>query len=226
MAKKLSKESVIMAFLDASFFYSPGAASLSDIATRLGVKKASLYNHFSSREDIVHQATDFCSEYLKALSFIPQNIESVINKYSAESVFKGISTNYIKMHGQKPLFQIYTFIQAQKYFSAESANVAEQCDLRLAKQVEKVLNLLCSAQKLPQMSEQKIEIASRWFARSLRTILSRCLLKKKKIVVENPDYGEGELFDLPESNEWFKEALPLAEEFTALLDGQAFCPRL
>ena len=42
MEKKLSKESIIMAMLNASFTYSAGAASLSDIAGLLGVKNASL----------------------------------------------------------------------------------------------------------------------------------------------------------------------------------------
>lgn len=77
MSEKITKESIIKSLLDTAFYKSAGGTSLSDIAESLGIKKASLYNHFESRSDIIEQTTSSCAEYLKSISFIPAEIENV-----------------------------------------------------------------------------------------------------------------------------------------------------
>ena len=57
MSEKITKESIIKSLLDTAFYKSAGGTSLSDIAESLGIKKASLYNHFESRSDIIERAT-------------------------------------------------------------------------------------------------------------------------------------------------------------------------
>ena len=55
MSEKLSRDTIIKAVLDTAFARSTGATSLADIANTLHVKKASLYNHFNNREDLITQ---------------------------------------------------------------------------------------------------------------------------------------------------------------------------
>ena len=50
--KNISQEKIIQAFLASAFEKSAGATSLSDIAEYLEIKKASLYNHFPSKQAI------------------------------------------------------------------------------------------------------------------------------------------------------------------------------
>lgn len=121
MSEKITKESIIKSLLDTAFYKSAGGTSLSDIAESLGIKKASLYNHFESRSDIIEQTTSSCAEYLKSISFIPAEIENVAKKYPVETVLKGIVSRYVKMHEKAPLFQIYTFVESQKYFDIKTA---------------------------------------------------------------------------------------------------------
>ena len=81
MAEHVNKDLIIKAFLDCVFYKSTGSTSLSNIADRLHVKKASLYNHFNGRDDIIFQTTQSCSDYIKEINFIPENYESVAEKY-------------------------------------------------------------------------------------------------------------------------------------------------
>ncbi|MCR5319132.1 MAG: TetR/AcrR family transcriptional regulator [Treponema sp.] len=205
MEKKLSKESIIMAMLNASFTYSAGAASLSDIAGLLGVKKASLYNHFNGRDDIVAKTTDFCADYMRAVSFLPHNIKELVQKYPAVSVFKGIARSFFKMHTQEPLFQVYTFVHTQKFFSAKAASVAKESLAKLCSQVEQIIELLVEEQKFTSLSKSSaVELAKR-YSEGIQSLLCEYLVERKILVMQNPASGEGELFALPETSPVLKE---------------------
>ena len=193
MAGKLSKEEIMKALLDASFFRSTGATSLSDVAEQLGVKKASLYNHFESRDDIVAQTMDFCAEYIRSINFKPDDIASVAQKYSAETVLKGIVNRYFRMHEKTPLFQIYTFIESQKYFFKIAADVVKEENEKLISQTMEVFSALYQNNKL-KIPSFKMQMYATWFCSGITEQLSLYLMPKKQQIMENPAIGEGELF--------------------------------
>ena len=200
MGKKISQEEIVMALVDISFFKSAGATSLSDIADKLGIKKASLYNHFENREAIVEGAFKFCSDYLGAINILPPDLNAVTKKYSAASVIKGIMDRYFKMHEKKPLFQIYTFVESQKYFSRTAAEIIARESRRFESQTEKLFDALMSNGKIYIPSAYK-KGCIQWLCNGINSILSATLMQRKRMVMENPASGEGELFSLPpESN--------------------------
>lgn len=200
MGEKLNKDSVVKALLEASFARSVGATSLADVAGVLGIKKASLYNHFESRKDLVDQTTASCKEYIEQISFIPDNISEVAKKYTAESVLRGIVSRYVKMHEKTPLFQIYTFVESQKYFDAEAADIIMRQKEKLVSQCARALTALADQAKV-SLTHETIPAAALWFCSGLNDLLSQYLLERKKLVMQNPRAGEGELFDLPAPDE-------------------------
>jgi len=218
MEKKLSRESIIMAMLNASFTYSAGAASLSDIASSLGVKKASLYNHFNGRDDIVAKTTAFCADYMRAVSFVPHNIREIVQKYPAATTFKGIARSFFKMHTQEPLFQIYTFVHSQKFFSAKSAAVARESSERLSSQVELILKQLLEAKKIRVMMPNTISDLGKQFSAGIQSLLCDYLVERKILVMQNPASGEGELFALPDNSSVLKDLDTLVTSFFAKIE--------
>ena len=64
--KNISQEKIIQAFIASAFEKSAGGTSLADISESLEIKKASLYNHFSSRDEMYAAAVDFCGKKLEA----------------------------------------------------------------------------------------------------------------------------------------------------------------
>lgn len=216
MSEKITKESIIKSLLDTAFYKSAGGTSLSDIAESLGIKKASLYNHFESRSDIIEQTTSSCAEYLKSISFIPAEIENVAKKYPVETVLKGIVSRYVKMHEKAPLFQIYTFVESQKYFDIKTAQIIKEENEKLESQTEIVLECLLNLEKIKITKEQIPEI-SKWFCAGINDFLNRRLLERKQAVVQNPKSGEGELFTLQSDDKGIDEINRLVEQFSRLL---------
>lgn len=213
MGKKISQEEIVMALVDISFFKSTGATSLSDIAERLGIKKASLYNHFESRDAIVKAAFKFCGEYLSSITFLPPDLESVTKKYSAASVLKGITKRYFKMHEKRPLFQIYTFVESQKYFSKDAAEIVVREEKRLHEQTEVLFKSLSNNGKI-FLPEAYKNSCIQWLLSGITSLLSDQLMQKKRLIVENPASGEGELFSLPVDDSALEDLDRLIDDYT------------
>lgn len=216
MADKITADKVIRAFLDASFMRSEGNTSLADIADILHIKKASLYNHFESRDDIVEKTLESCADYLAAISFIPGDISSVANKYPAETVLKGIITRYVKMHEKSPLFQIYTFVESMKYFNRRATEIIADENKKLVEQTEKTLVELSKVGKI-SIAEDKIRTTSKWFVAGINDLLSNYLMTRKQVVMTSPQTGEGELFQLEPDEKGIEKINILVEEFCRMI---------
>ncbi len=216
MGVKVSKDDIIKALLDEAFMRSAGETSLKDISDKIGIKKASLYNHFESREDIIKQTFASCAEYIEAITFTPKDIDAVTKKYPAQVVFKGIVNRYFKMHEKAPLFQIYTFVESQKYFSSEAAKIVEKQDAKILSDTQTVLKSLVSFGKL-QLSDDAIQGASRWFCSGIKNMLESYLQDRKELVANSPASGEGELFSLPAEGKGLDKVDAFIDAFIALI---------
>ncbi|HBG66201.1 MAG TPA: hypothetical protein DDW78_06990 [Treponema sp.] len=216
MSERITKDDIIRALLDASFFCSAGATSLKDVADRLGIKKASLYNHFASRDDLFRQATASCAEYIDAITFAPPDIQGVAKKYPAETVLKGIVNRYFRMHEKTPLFQIYTFVESQKYFSKEAADIVSAENSKLIAQTDAVLEALRAAQKIT-LPKERVHGTSVCFCAAVRDFLNQYLMERKVIVAANPDSGEGQLFAPPPDGHGLEQVNACIGSFAALL---------
>ena len=88
-SKNISREKIISAFLFCAFDKNVGATSLQDIAEYLGIKKASLYNHFQGRDEMYAETLAYCGSQMEALNFIPENFMKLdlFQKKSLTDVF-------------------------------------------------------------------------------------------------------------------------------------------
>ncbi|MCH5291175.1 MAG: TetR/AcrR family transcriptional regulator [Treponema sp.] len=216
MPEKKTKDEIIRALLDTAFFRSTGATSLSHVATQLSLKKASLYNHFNSRDDLLAQTMQMCASYIDEITFIPKNTAYVAQKYSAEVVLKGIANRYFKMHEKAPLFQVYTFVESQKYFVAEAADIVKKEHQKLIDQTKIVLEALRAKKKLSLRAEQ-IPAAADWFCSGITDALNRYLLERKQVIMHNPATGEGELFSVPVDEQMLKTAETFVHNFIVMI---------
>lgn len=216
MTERVSNQDIIDALLETSFMRSTGSTSLSDIASRLGIKKASLYNHFESRDAIIRGTMDYCAQCLSQITFVPSDLESVTEKYPPETVLKGIVNRWFKMHEKTPLFQIYTFVQSQKYYSQQASQICADGMSKIIDQTNMVVSLLWQKGKLNMNSDQ-LKDCSAWFCHSITNLMDLYLQKRKQVVMQNPDTGAGSLFSLPTDEENLKQVDHLVEQFVNFL---------
>ena len=159
MAKKrIDRDKIIQAFLTCAFEKSAGAVSLADIASLLGVNKASLYNHFSSRDAICEAAIDFCAEYMSGVRFIPESADSLAPLSFSDALAK-IVKQYFRSYEIEPLFQMYAFIHSSKFFSSEAFRAAERETQKIADDTASFIARFAAEGKLPG-TESKAEQTS------------------------------------------------------------------
>ena len=149
MAKKrIDRDKIIQAFLTCAFEKSAGAVSLADIASLLGVNKASLYNHFSSRDAICEAAIDFCADYMSGVRFIPESADSLAPLSFSDALAK-IVKQYFRSYEIEPLFQMYAFIHSSKFFSSEAYRAAKRETQKIADDTASFIARFAAEGKLP-----------------------------------------------------------------------------
>lgn len=193
--KKISREKIIEALLSSAFDKSAEGTSLADIADVLGIKKASLYNHFENRDAIISAALAYSSQYLARVTFVPPDTDAVAAKYSPETIFKGIVNRYITMYEREPLFQIYIFLQSEKYFTYKAVEILNTQKETMISGTIKLLQSLAAAGKLQH--RQSFGPAAVWFCNAVLQLLDSYLAERKETIRQNPESGAGSLFALP-----------------------------
>ena len=97
--KNISQEKIIQSFLSSSFNKSAGSTSLADIADDLEIKKASLYNHFSSKEEMYDSTIEYCKKEISSIPFLTEKtISSIIsNKITFPTLLKRLISKYFNL---------------------------------------------------------------------------------------------------------------------------------
>ena len=217
--KNISQEKIIQAFLASAFEKSAGATSLSDIADYLEIKKASLYNHFQSR-DAMYEATVYhCGKCIEEISFLPEkSLENIkTNKSTASQVFKKFITRYFELYDSEPLFQVYTFIRTEQYFNREELNIVQNELKKINDEVFSIIKVLTECGKLSNRNEKELkELAS-----SITVVIIQqrdfYIATRKETVRQNPDCGAGSLFALPTDDKALSGAVKLVENLIKII---------
>lgn len=218
MAKteKVTREKIILAFLDSAFVKNAGGTALSDVADRLGIKKASLYNHYESRDAMVEDCIRWCGDYYRKTYFIPTDIDSISQRYPAENVMKAIVNRWFKMNEKEPLMQIYSFIESEKYISTEAANIALETREKLVNQTKQALRSLGAAGKIIDLEENDLDTLARIMTSIAISSLDEYIVSKKIEIRSNPEGGKGSLFESQNESD-FSRIDALVTTFCSLL---------
>ena len=215
-SEKVTREKIILAFLDSCFAKNAGGTSLSDVADRLGIKKASLYNHYESRDAMVEDCIRWCGDYYRKTYFIPTDIDSISQRYPAENVMKAIINRWFKMNEKEPLIQIYSFIESEKYISTAAAKIAQETREKLVTQTKLALRSLAKAGKIIDLEENDLETLSKIMTSIAMSNLDDYIVAKKIEIRSNPESGEGSLFESKNDSD-FSAVDELVNTFCSML---------
>ena len=212
--KKITREKIINAFLFCAFDKSAGATSLADIADYLEIKKASLYNHFESKEEMYSATLEYCRDFLAETKFLPDSLvtERTFTAYKIEEVFSTLIKNYIHIYEAEPLFQIYVFIHTEQYFNKTASEIVDVERAKMEYSVSQVLLAYCN-QKKKELSTVEVDCAVRWYSSCLMNQIDQYIMHKKEIVRQNPECGAGSLFALPTDEDALNRIFTLSENY-------------
>ena len=199
MAKKaVSAQSIVESALFSAFKNGMGETSLADIAQDLGIKKASLYNYFAGKEEILAALCSYCSDFYAKVNIFEQEIFAKINSTNSEKLFKKAVDSYIKAHEAEPLFQIYTLVASEKYFDKNFLDIYEAQRRKVFEQSFLFFKIASAQTKgSAQQSDELLERHSDFFTDGILTRLDLYIAQKKETIRRNPECDAGSLFALP-----------------------------
>ena len=208
--KNISQEKIIQAFLSSAFDKSAGATSLADVADSLEIKKASLYNHFESRDAMYDASLDYCAQQIMNVEFATEKICETINsgKITVPAALKKLISRYFSLFDSEPLFKMYVFVHTEQYFNVKALKILQ---IQIEKITEDIKALLTSYFKSKPEKEIK-DLASACTSLILQQ-LDAYIAVRKETIRQNPETGAGSLFELPSDNNIINKAAKLVEAF-------------
>ena len=71
---------------------------MADIAEYLGIKKASLYNHFESREIMYEKTLNYCRRAINTFAFLPEKYitQDLFEKDDVFTVFNSLIKRFVQ----------------------------------------------------------------------------------------------------------------------------------
>ena len=204
--KNISQEKIIQAFLTSSFDKSAGATSLADVADSLEIKKASLYNHFDSREAMYDATIAYCDQQIGQVDFLTQKVQEAVaaGKTTVPAAIKKLIARYFALFDSEPLFKMYVFVHTEQYFNAAALKIVQN-------QIEKIND---DIKKLVETKEVAASLTS-----IILQQLDAYIAVRKETIRQNPETGAGSLFELPSDNNIINKAGKFAETFLMSVKG-------
>lgn len=211
--KNISQEKIIQAFLSSAFDKSAGATSLADVADSLEIKKASLYNHFESRDAMYAASLDYCVQEIGKVEFITQKqLDSYLaGKMTLQSLFKKLISRYFALFDSEPLFKMYVFVHSEQYFNAKALKIVQNQIEKITDDIKGFLPVNVSR------PEKEIKDLASVISSLIMQQLDAYIALRKETVRQNPETGAGSLFELPSDNNVINKASRLVEGFLTLI---------
>ena len=211
--KNISQEKIIQAFIASAFDKSAGASSLADVADILEIKKASLYNHFESRDAMYAATLTHCAKEIEAVGFLQEKTLEGIKggKTAPSAVFKKLITRYTELFENEPLFQIYVFVHTEQYFNLEAFKIVEGENNKICDAIKDVLSALVAAKKIAKKTDKELKDIAAELAAIIIQHRDFYIAARKETVRQNPDSKAGGLFALPTDEAALTRTLKLVD---------------
>ena len=121
------KEEIILTTLELAAEKGLAGVSMSMIADKIGIKKPSLYKHFSSKEEIVETMYQFLREQSKKnVNIKPVDFSQLFQGKTAYEVLQGVVQGYVNMNHQEKLLTFYKVIYSERSIQPMAARIVAE----------------------------------------------------------------------------------------------------
>ena len=128
------KKEIINATLELAAENGLGTVSMQQIADKIGITKASLYNHYSSREQIVDAMYEYLREASKQRAGIGDvDYDELFDGRSLRDILYGAVENYRRISTDPQMFLFYKVIMSERSINSTAAEI-------MAKETKTMIN--------------------------------------------------------------------------------------
>ena len=167
-------EEIVLAALDLAAQKGLGNVSMSQIAEKAGIRKASLYNHFSSKEEIIGEMYLYLRE--KAKETLPKGVDmgELMEKKSAREILLTSVKNYAKMNEDENMRRFYKLIYSQRAIESAAAKIMAEETRRMIDATKALFYALDAHGKF-LWQDKDIDMSATAFAMGIHSILDYML---------------------------------------------------
>lgn len=163
------KTEIIFATLELAAEHGLRAVSMQQIADKVGIKKASVYNHFASREEIVEAMYTFLREQSKVnAATAPMGFEELFAGRTLKEILILVVNSYKSMSTSPEMYTFYKIIMSERSMDKAAAEI-------MAMETEKMIGattmLFYALQAKGYMDIKNIETAAYSFAMGIHSII-------------------------------------------------------
>lgn len=166
-----AKEKILQAALELGAERGLANLSLSAIAEKVGIRKATIYSHFKSKAEIMDALYDYLREKsLKAMQDGPIDYEKMVDGKSAEGILGLAVTRYQTLTSSKEMIIFYKLIYSERVFNTSAAKIMAMETTRMEMATRQLFYVLQSHQLL---KFENIVSAATIFSMTVHGLLDR-----------------------------------------------------
>ena len=124
MSKRNTKEEIILATLELAAENGLGSVSMQQIADRVGIRKASLYNHYQSKDEIVEAMYGTIRQASKDRASISDtDYDALVNGHTLREVLTAAVGSYKRIVDDPQMNLFYRVVMNEKTVSPVAAEI-------------------------------------------------------------------------------------------------------
>lgn len=163
------KEEIILVTLELAAINGLSNVSMAQIAKKMGIQKPSLYNHFTSKEEIISEMYQYLRDKSKEqllLADIDYG-EFVKGKSMEEALWQSVS-NYTKITSENKMFSFYRVIYSERAVNPTAAKIMAEETRRM---ILATKNLFYALQVHQRICVKDIDMAATSFAMTIHAMM-------------------------------------------------------
>ena len=117
------RREIVYATLELAAENGLGTVSMQQIADKVGIRKASLYNHFSSRDEIVETMYDILRQASKERGSITVDYEVLVSNGSMKDILLNAVDSYQRIVNDPQMSQFYKIVMSERPISKMASEI-------------------------------------------------------------------------------------------------------
>jgi AcrR family transcriptional regulator len=166
------KEEIIYAALELASEHGSSAVTLGMIADRVGIKKPSLYNHFSSKEEILNAMYSFLREEAQKRKPLSSDNPAEIKEKSLKALLMDSLTDYIGFLSDKDILSFFRLLYSERSLSPGAAQIMTEETERM---ISSTKNFFYSLVVHGKMKNEDVDTAALSYAMTIHSLVDRQL---------------------------------------------------
>ena len=169
MTGKNRKEEIIYATLELASVHGLKGVTMAQIAEQAGIKAPSLYNHFSSKEELIREMYTYLREQAqKNNQQINVDYAKLFEEKSLEEILLSSAAIYVGMVSNKNMLQFFKVLYSERSTNATAAKIMVEETERMLAQTRDLFYALAVHGKI---SNQNADMAAMTYALTIHSLI-------------------------------------------------------